>query len=225
MSLGRLHPPYCIHVVLDIMCFALPPPRRAYPVLSNPVQYEHARTCISTVNTSTHEYVPLLLGVSAGGEERDQKGDCLRFFSSFFLFFACFFSYHKRGPPSRRRGGRERRWQRCLHMALVPCRVVPCLYVILRSNPGTGTGNRNSSPVQQQLLLGLCRSFTARLKRSGAPPRESNPDLLHAVLRGNSAEFLGGASTETRIFLLYVSVLAQHNLHTYKHTYIHTCSE
>ncbi|KAK0762081.1 hypothetical protein N5P37_004882 [Trichoderma harzianum] len=30
-----------------------------------------------------------------------------------------------------------------------------------------------------------------------------NPDLLHAVLRGNSAEFLGGASTETRIFLLY----------------------
>lgn len=47
-----------------------------------------------------------------------------------------------------------------------------------------------------------------------------NPDLLHAVLRGNSAEFLGGASTETRIFLLYVSVLAQHNLHTYEH--IHT---
>lgn len=181
MSLGRLHPPYCIHVVLDIMCFALPPPRRAYPVLSNPVQYEHARTCISTVNTYKHARVRTAAAAAAArGECRwRRKGSERRllevfFFCLPFFFFACYFSYHRRGPPSRRRGGRERRWQRCLHMALVPCRVVPCLYAILRSNPGTGTGNRNSSPVQQQQLLGLCRSFTARLKRSGAPPRESN---------------------------------------------------
>ncbi|KAL6793956.1 hypothetical protein J3E68DRAFT_405584 [Trichoderma sp. SZMC 28012] len=198
MSLGRLHPPYCIHVVLDIMCFALPPPRRAYPVLSNPVQYEHARTCMHLNGKYKHARVRTAAAAAAArGECRwRRKGSERRLLEVFFLLSSFFlpvsFLITNGAPPSRRRGGRERRWQRCLHMALVPCRVVPCLYVILRSNPGTGTGNRNSSPVQQQLLLGLCRSFTARLKRSGAPPRESNPDLLHGRLRGNSAEFLGG---------------------------------
>lgn len=67
MSLGRLHPPYCIHVVLDIMCFALPPPRRAYPVLSNPVQYEHAQVRTAAATAAA--------GRGAGGKEREQKGE------------------------------------------------------------------------------------------------------------------------------------------------------
>ncbi|PTB55216.1 hypothetical protein M431DRAFT_554413 [Trichoderma harzianum CBS 226.95] len=106
MSLGRLHPPYCIHVVLDIMCFALPPPRRAYPVLSNPVQYEHAQEQL------------------------------------------------------------------------------------------TGAAAAAAGPMQ--IIYRQIEAFWRAAARI-------NPDLLHAVLRGNSAEFLGGASTETRIFLLYAA--------------------
>lgn len=92
MSLGRLHPPYCIHVVLDIMCFALPPPRRAYPVLSNPVQYEHARTCISTVNTYKHARVRTAAAAAARGECRwRRKGSERRLLEVFFFCLPFFF--------------------------------------------------------------------------------------------------------------------------------------
>ncbi len=72
---------------------------------------------------------------------------------------------------------------------------------------------------QQQQQLGPMQIIYRQIEAFWRAAARINPDLLHAVLRGNSAEFLGGASTETRISSM--SALAQHNLHTYNtRTYI-----
>lgn len=83
-----LHPRRAGH---HVFCSSTASTRISSPVLSNPVQYEHARTCISTVNTYKHARVRTAAAAAARGECRwRRKGSERRLLEVFFLLSSFF---------------------------------------------------------------------------------------------------------------------------------------